>query len=46
MNIIENTDEEILEAVYVIGFFNLMVRIADALGAPVEGFQQRMEKLM
>jgi uncharacterized peroxidase-related enzyme len=40
------TDAEILEAVSVIAFFNLMVRLADALGAPVQDFQQRMEERM
>ncbi|QJA06418.1 hypothetical protein FVE67_06210 [Thermosulfurimonas marina] len=31
-------DEEIFEAIAVGAFFNFMTRMADALGAPVEGF--------
>ena len=41
---IEYSDEEILEATYVIASFNLIDRIADALGAPVENFQEAMSK--
>ena len=32
-------DEDIFEAVAVAALFNFMDRMADALGAPVEGFQ-------
>ena len=40
------TDEEIFEAVAVASLFNYMDRIADALGAPVEGFQDMVEQMM
>jgi alkylhydroperoxidase family enzyme len=32
-------DEELFEAIAVTSLFNFMDRMADALGAPVEGFQ-------
>lgn len=37
------SDAAILEGVHVISFFNYMDRMADALGTPVENFQQMME---
>lgn len=40
------TDEEIFEAVAVASLFNYMDRMADALGAPVEGFQDMVEQMM
>lgn len=40
------TDEEVFEAVAVASLFNYMDRIADALGAPVEGFQDIIEQMM
>jgi alkylhydroperoxidase family enzyme len=40
------TDEEIFEAVAVASLFNYMDRVADALGTPVEGFQDMIEKMM
>jgi len=40
------TDEEIFEAVAVASLFNYMDRMADALGAPVEGFQDMIEQMM
>jgi alkylhydroperoxidase family enzyme len=39
------TDEEIFEAVAVSSLFNFMDRMADALGAPVEGFQEMMAQM-
>lgn len=36
------SDAAILEGVHVIAFFNYMDRMADALGTPVENFQQMM----
>ena len=38
------TDEELFEAIAVASLFNFMDRMADALGAPVEGFQEMMKK--
>lgn len=35
-------EEEIFEAIAVTALFNYMDRMADALGAPVEGFQEMM----
>jgi len=35
-------DEEILEALHVIAFFNYVDRMADASGAPVENLRQLM----
>ena len=40
------SDEEIFEAVTVTSLFNYMDRQADALGAPVEGFQDMVEQMM
>jgi alkylhydroperoxidase family enzyme len=40
------TDEEIFEAVAVASLFNYMDRMADGLGAPVEGFQDMIERMM
>lgn len=40
------SDEEIFEAVAVTSLFNYMDRMADALGAPVEGFQDLVEQMM
>ena len=40
------TDEEIFEVVAVTSLFNYMDRMADALGAPVEGFQDMVEQMM
>lgn len=37
--------EEIFEAVAVTSLFNYMDRMADALGAPVEGFQEMMAQM-
>lgn len=39
------TDEELFEAVAVTSLFNYMDRMADALGAPVEGFQEMMKQM-
>ena len=39
------TEEEIFEAVAVTALFNYMDRMADALGAPVEGFQEMMAQM-
>lgn len=39
------TDEEIFETVAVTALFNFMDRIADSLGAPVDGFQDMVEQL-
>ena len=38
------SDEEILEATHVIALFNYMDRMADALGVPVEQFQEAMAR--
>jgi alkylhydroperoxidase family enzyme len=43
---IDCTDEEIFEAIAVASLFNYMDRVADALGAPVEGFQDMIEQMM
>jgi len=40
------SDEEVFEAVAVASLFNYMDRVADALGAPVEGFQDMVEQMM
>ena len=37
--------EEIFETVAVTSLFNYMDRMADALGAPVEGFQEMMAQM-
>jgi alkylhydroperoxidase family enzyme len=39
------SDEELFEVVAVTALFNFMDRMADALGAPVEGFQEMMEQM-
>ena len=39
------TDEELFETVAVTALFNFMDRMADALGAPVEGFQDMVEAM-
>jgi uncharacterized peroxidase-related enzyme len=39
------SDEEIFEAVAVSSFFNYINRMADALGAPVEGLQEMMAQM-
>ena len=39
------SEEEIFEAVAVTALFNFMDRMADALGAPVEGFQEMMARM-
>ncbi len=39
------TQEEIFEAIAVTALFNFMDRMADALGAPVENFQDMMESM-
>ena len=46
LRVIGCTDEEIFEAVTVTSLFNYMDRMADALGAPVEGFQDMVEQMM
>ncbi|MDJ0818682.1 MAG: hypothetical protein QNJ58_20910 [Desulfobacterales bacterium] len=37
--------EDIFEAIAVASLFNYMDRMADSLGAPVEGFQDMMEQM-
>ena len=37
--------EEIFEAIAVASLFNYMDRMADSLGAPVEGFQDMIEQM-
>ena len=39
------TDEEIFEAIAVTSLFSYMDRMADALGAPVEGFRDMVEQM-
>ena len=39
------TDEEVFEVVAVASLFNFMDRMADALGAPVEGLQEMMKQM-
>ena len=39
------TDEELFESIAVAALFNFMDRMADALGAPVEGFQEMMKQM-
>ena len=39
------TDEEIFESISVASLFNFMDRMADALGAPVEGLQEMMKQM-
>ncbi len=38
------SDEELFETVAVTSLFNFMDRMADGLGAPVEGFQDMIEQ--
>ncbi len=38
------TDEEILEATFVITWFNMLTRLADALGVEVENLREAMTK--
>ncbi len=40
------SDEEIFEALAVASLFNFMDRMADSLGAPVEGLQDMMEEML
>jgi alkylhydroperoxidase family enzyme len=40
------TEGEIFEAIAVTALFNFMDRMADALGAPVEGFQEMVAGMM
>lgn len=40
------SDEEIFEAIAVTSLFNYMDRMADALGAPVEGLQDMIEQML
>ena len=39
------SEEDLFEAVAVAALFNYMDRMADALGAPVEGFQEMMAQM-
>lgn len=39
------SDHEIFEAIAVTALFNFMDRMADALGAPVEGFQEMVSQM-
>lgn len=39
------TDEELFEAIAVTAIFNFMDRMADALGAPVEGMQEMVKQM-
>ncbi len=39
------TDEELFEAITVASLFNYMDRMADALGAPVEGLQEVVKQM-
>ena len=39
------SDEEILEATFVIAYYNFMNRIADSLGVPVEHWVENMSKM-
>jgi len=39
------SDDELFEAVAVASLFNFMNRMADALGAPIEGFQDMVERM-
>lgn len=40
------SDEEIFEALAVTSLFNFMDRMADSLGAPVEGLQDMVEQML
>ena len=42
---IDSSDKEIFEPIAVASLFNYMNRMADALGAPVEGFQDMIESM-
>ncbi|MBW1851931.1 MAG: carboxymuconolactone decarboxylase family protein [Deltaproteobacteria bacterium] len=37
------SDEEILEATFIIAYYNAINRIADALGAPIENLVERFQ---
>ena len=39
------SEEDIFEAIAVAALFNFMDRMADALGAPLEGFQEMMAQM-
>ena len=39
------SDQDIFEAIAVTSLFNFMDRMADALGAPVEGFQEMVSQM-
>ena len=39
------SDQEIFEAIAVTALFNFMDRMADALGAPVEGMQEMVSQM-
>ena len=39
------TDEEIFEAISIVALFSFMDRMADALGAPVEGMQGMVSQM-
>jgi alkylhydroperoxidase family enzyme len=39
------TDEEIFETISVVALFSFMDRMADALGAPVEGMQEMVSQM-
>jgi len=39
------SDQEIFEAISVVSLFNFMDRMADALGAPVEGMQDMVSQM-
>ena len=39
------SDQEIFEAIAVTSLFNFMDRMADALGAPVEGMQEMVSQM-
>lgn len=39
------TDEELFEAIAVASLFNYMDRMADSLGAPIEGFQEMFKQM-
>jgi len=38
-------DEKLFESIAVASLFNFMDRMADALGAPIEGFQEMMKQM-
>ena len=39
------SDQEVFEAIAVTSLFNFMDRMADALGAPVEGMQEMVKQM-